>query len=213
MMRGRFRLWRLQMPNERLRLHLEGQRIGGCLLIRRISAGGMAEVYLAERACDDCCDDCDDKEVPEEDAAGTSNRTNTWTRVSSDGGMSHRCQAPAREEGADQETSRLACPSRQVAVKVVCPSDEVTRESGLLDIEERFIRRRIAGEPRSSAYFAGLCEWRRARLSLSCHGVCAQWLAGRCHPRARRQDVTAAAVAIGDAGDHSPGGQRAPIYS
>ena len=37
------------MPNERLRLHLAGQKLGNYLLVKRISAGGMAEVYLAER--------------------------------------------------------------------------------------------------------------------------------------------------------------------
>jgi serine/threonine protein kinase len=71
------------MPNERLRLHLEGQRIGSYLLVQRISAGGMAEVYLATHIDD-------------------------------------------RQRG-------------KVAVKVVCPTDEVTQESGITDIAERFI--------------------------------------------------------------------------
>jgi serine/threonine protein kinase len=71
------------MPNERLRLHLEGQRIGSYLLVQRISAGGMAEVYLATHVDD-----------------------------------------PQR---------------REVAVKVVCPTDEVTQESGITNISERFI--------------------------------------------------------------------------
>src|SRR5215469_15918424 len=70
------------MPNERLRLHLEGQRVGSYLLVQRISAGGMAEVYLATHVDD-----------------------------------------PQRG---------------QVAVKVVCPTDEVTQESGITDIAERF---------------------------------------------------------------------------
>jgi hypothetical protein len=71
------------MPNERLRLHLEGQRIGSYLLAQRISAGGMAEVYLATHIDD-----------------------------------------PQRGK---------------VAVKVVCPTDEVTQESGITDIAERFM--------------------------------------------------------------------------
>jgi hypothetical protein len=70
------------MPNERLRLHLEGQRVGSYLLVQRISAGGMAEVYLATHVDD-----------------------------------------PQRGK---------------VAVKVVCPTDEVTQESGITDIAERF---------------------------------------------------------------------------
>src|SRR5215469_7182099 len=71
------------MPNERLRLHLEGQRVGSYLLVQRISAGGMAEVYLANHVDD---------------------------------------------------TQR-----GKVAVKVVCPTDEVTQESGIADIAERFV--------------------------------------------------------------------------
>lgn len=85
------------MPNERLRLHLAGQRLGNYLLTQRISAGGMAEVYLAEEA---------------------------------------------REMQGTENTDQTVYPShsqrRLVAVKVVCPTDEITLASGITDIEERF---------------------------------------------------------------------------
>ncbi|MGO8948994.1 MAG: protein kinase domain-containing protein [Ktedonobacterales bacterium] len=85
------------MPNERLRLHLAGQKFGIYLLTKRISAGGMAEVYLAE-------------EVPELHETGSTNQANY-------------APDPLR---------------RQVAVKVVCPTDEITLASGITDIVERF---------------------------------------------------------------------------
>ena len=50
------------MPNERLRLHLAGQNIGRYHLIERISAGGMAEVYLATS--------CPDEHEPGRDPMG-----------------------------------------------------------------------------------------------------------------------------------------------
>ena len=50
------------MPNERLRLHLAGQNIGRYHLIDRISAGGMAEVYLATP--------CPDEHEPGRDPMG-----------------------------------------------------------------------------------------------------------------------------------------------
>lgn len=37
------------MPENTLRQRLDGQVLGGCRLIRRLGAGGMAEVYLAEQ--------------------------------------------------------------------------------------------------------------------------------------------------------------------
>lgn len=37
------------MPDDASRQRLEGQTLGGCHLIRRLGAGGMAEVYLAEQ--------------------------------------------------------------------------------------------------------------------------------------------------------------------
>src|SRR5215475_2389758 len=81
------------MPNERLRLHLAGQRIGNYRLINRINAGGMAEVYLASPSVD--------------------------------------------ESGTAQDA--IASPGRMVAIKVVSPTNEITLESGISDIEQHFI--------------------------------------------------------------------------
>ena len=83
------------MPNERLRLHLADQNIGRYHLIERISAGGMAEVYLATP--------CPDKHEPE-----------------------------SHPVGADPSGISL------VAVKVVCPTNEVILESGISNIEDHF---------------------------------------------------------------------------
>jgi serine/threonine protein kinase len=81
------------MPNERLRLYLAGQRIGNYHLIDRISAGGMAEVYLA-RPC--------------RDEPGTT---------------------------ADITSS----PGHVVAIKVICPTNEIMRDSGITNIVQHFI--------------------------------------------------------------------------
>ena len=86
------------MPNERLRLHLTGQTIGSYMLIERISAGGMAEVYLAKQSLE-----------------------------------GHRLG------NTDQVKHFADSDCRQVAVKIVCPSNEITLESGITDIEEHFI--------------------------------------------------------------------------
>src|SRR5215472_414652 len=80
------------MPNERLRLYLAGQQIGNYLLIDRISAGGMAEVYLARPSLD--------------------------------------------EPGNAEETSS---PGRVVAIKIICPTNEITRDSGISNVENHFI--------------------------------------------------------------------------
>jgi serine/threonine protein kinase len=87
------------MPNERLRLHLAGQNIDRYRLIKRISAGGMAEVYLATL--------CPDEHESASDFIGTD--------------------------------SAGTSPHAMVAIKVVCPTNDVILESGITDIEEHFI--------------------------------------------------------------------------
>src|SRR5215469_9586619 len=81
------------MPNERLRLYLAGQRIGNYHLIDRISAGGMAEVYLARPSLD--------------------------------------------EPGIAEDAT--SSPAPVVAIKVIAPAKEITRDSGITNIEEHFI--------------------------------------------------------------------------